>query len=142
MYAYSTGLYEDVIIVVFLGASSPALGMHAGTPAFPFLSRGHLSPPLILPHSAPGLLAHPNSFTHYPHLPIKPEEIKREPVTSTMEGEDGKPARIKTEVPTSSTGDDGKDDGEDDFIEKNCHWKGCGIEFTSQDDLVKVSLIK
>ena len=25
-----------------------------------------------------------------------------------------------------------------DFIETNCHWRECGLEFPTQDDLVKV----
>lgn len=25
-----------------------------------------------------------------------------------------------------------------DFIETNCHWRDCGTEFPTQDDLVKV----
>lgn len=27
-----------------------------------------------------------------------------------------------------------------DFIETNCHWIDCNVEFMTQDDLVKVSL--
>jgi len=27
-----------------------------------------------------------------------------------------------------------------DFIETNCHWRECGLEFPTQDDLVKVIL--
>lgn len=30
-----------------------------------------------------------------------------------------------------------EDNGEGDFIETNCHWKGCIREFASQDELVK-----
>jgi hypothetical protein len=26
-----------------------------------------------------------------------------------------------------------------DFIETNCHWRECGLEFPTQDDLVKVT---
>ena len=32
-------------------------------------------------------------------------------------------------------------EGEPDFIETNCHWKGCKKEFETQDELVRVSLI-
>jgi len=30
-------------------------------------------------------------------------------------------------------------EGELDFYETNCHWQGCGLEFDTQDDLVRVS---
>ena len=30
-------------------------------------------------------------------------------------------------------------EGEPDFIETNCHWKGCQKEFETQDELVRVS---
>jgi len=29
-------------------------------------------------------------------------------------------------------------EGELDFYETNCHWRGCGLEFDTQDDLVRV----
>jgi transcriptional activator cubitus interruptus len=29
-------------------------------------------------------------------------------------------------------------EGEPDFIETNCHWENCSLEFPTQDDLVKV----
>ena len=32
-------------------------------------------------------------------------------------------------------------EGEPDFIETNCHWEGCSVEFGTQDELVKVSQI-
>ena len=31
-------------------------------------------------------------------------------------------------------------EGEPDFYETNCHWKGCGKEFCTQDELVRVRL--
>lgn len=31
-------------------------------------------------------------------------------------------------------------EGEPDFIETNCHWEGCSIEFETQGELVRVSL--
>jgi len=32
-------------------------------------------------------------------------------------------------------------EGELDFYETNCHWRGCGIEFDTQDELVRVFTI-
>jgi len=29
-------------------------------------------------------------------------------------------------------------EGELDFYETNCHWRGCGVEFDTQDELVRV----
>lgn len=31
-------------------------------------------------------------------------------------------------------------EGEADFFETNCHWKGCHKEFESQEELVRVSI--
>ena len=30
-------------------------------------------------------------------------------------------------------------EGEVDFYETNCHWRGCGLEFDTQDELVRVA---
>jgi len=30
-------------------------------------------------------------------------------------------------------------EGELDFYETNCHWRGCGVEFDTQDELVRVT---
>src|SRR6218665_140985 len=30
-------------------------------------------------------------------------------------------------------------EGEPDFYETHCHWKGCSLEFDTQDELVKVN---
>ena len=30
---------------------------------------------------------------------------------------------------------------EPDFVETQCHWRGCGMEFHTQDLLVKVSVV-
>jgi len=30
-------------------------------------------------------------------------------------------------------------EGEVDFYETNCHWQGCGLEFDTQDELVRVA---
>ncbi|KAJ9580705.1 hypothetical protein L9F63_024115, partial [Diploptera punctata] len=52
-------------------------------------------------------------------------------------------ARIKREPVTSNTTSSGPDSGDPlkdepgDFIETNCHWRECGLEFPTQDDLVK-----
>lgn len=32
-------------------------------------------------------------------------------------------------------------EGEPDFVETNCHWENCSLEFPTQDDLVKVNLL-
>ena len=75
-------------------------------------------------------------------------------VSSTMEVDEASPSsgrkgRSRRE-PVSTTcgmnGDarspdcDGIKDEPADFIETNCHWTDCGIEFISQHELVKVSL--
>ena len=33
------------------------------------------------------------------------------------------------------------DDAQLDFYETNCHWRACGLEFDTQDDLVRVSTL-
>ncbi|KAL7302990.1 hypothetical protein TKK_0004216 [Trichogramma kaykai] len=61
-------------------------------------------------------------------------KIKREPATTTT-------TTASSTVPSShSQGLSPSDDMRDepgDFIETNCHWKDCGLEFPTQDDLVK-----
>ncbi|KAF4518856.1 hypothetical protein B566_EDAN006707 [Ephemera danica] len=83
------------------------------------------------------------------------EERSKESVTSTGDPESSeKPARtarIKREPASSSSpsqqhggpGSAGSDklecggDEPGDFIETNCHWRDCGLEFATQDELVK-----
>ncbi|KAJ8675209.1 hypothetical protein QAD02_010995 [Eretmocerus hayati] len=54
-------------------------------------------------------------------------KVKREPATST----------IPPSHPQGLSPSDDMRDEPGDFIETNCHWKECGIEFPTQDDLVK-----
>lgn len=87
------------------------------------------------------------------------EERIKDSVTSTGDPENnaeskgsGRTARIKREPASSSSpsqqhggpGSAGSDklecggDEPGDFIETNCHWRDCGLEFGTQDELVKV----
>ncbi|XP_067015349.2 transcriptional activator cubitus interruptus [Anabrus simplex] len=65
--------------------------------------------------------------------------IKREPTSSsatpsvTIQGSD---ASSKCSPGGLDTGDPLRDEP-GDFIETNCHWRDCGLEFPTQDDLVK-----
>lgn len=73
--------------------------------------------------------------------------MRAEADTSSQAGAGGatwKPLKIKREVTSSkhehspeSLAGDKYEPG--DFIETNCHWKDCGLEFGAQDILVKVS---
>lgn len=63
-----------------------------------------------------------------PNAAARKTKIKKEPningqCMTTIEGQ-GDPADLKDEP--------------GDFIETNCHWRECGTEFPTQDDLVKV----
>jgi len=62
---------------------------------------------------------------HHGHHHSRKTKVRREPATTTcvMNGED--------------RGDKGFKD-EPDFIETNCHWVGCSLEFCTQGELVKV----
>lgn len=75
-------------------------------------------------------------------------------VSSTMEvdevgmGMGSRKQKVRKEPATSSgtNGDDKCDidnlkDEPADFVETNCHWKDCGLEFCSQDELVKVPIV-
>ncbi|KAI4499717.1 hypothetical protein M0802_005287 [Mischocyttarus mexicanus] len=60
-------------------------------------------------------------------------KVKREPVTTTTN-------TTTTAPPTHPQGLSPSEDLRDepgDFIETNCHWRDCGLEFPTQDDLVK-----
>lgn len=52
---------------------------------------------------------------------------KRDSISTTVQNEG--------ENPTVDTTDIKDEPG--DFIETNCHWRDCGIEFTTQEELVK-----
>lgn len=60
-------------------------------------------------------------------------KIKKEPSQNTLTGQ-------------CTTLNDPQNDQTDlkdepgDFIETNCHWKDCGTEFQTQDELVKVNI--
>lgn len=64
-------------------------------------------------------------------------------VSSTVDGEDAH-LQIKKENRREILHDDDRDtvadmkDEPGDFIETNCHWQECGLEFMTQDELVKV----
>ncbi|XP_032681246.1 transcriptional activator cubitus interruptus isoform X2 [Odontomachus brunneus] len=61
-------------------------------------------------------------------------KVKREPATTTTN------ATTTTAPPTHPQGLSPSEDLRDepgDFIETNCHWRECGLEFPTQDDLVK-----
>lgn len=66
-----------------------------------------------------------------PNAAARKTKIKKEPNINTTNGQcmttiegQGDPADLKDEP--------------GDFIETNCHWRECGTEFPTQDDLVKV----
>ncbi|XP_018334384.1 transcriptional activator cubitus interruptus isoform X2 [Agrilus planipennis] len=66
-----------------------------------------------------------------PHLETdKKTKIKKEPIANGLTGQC---------MQGSEAGGDQADlrDEPGDFIETNCHWKDCGTEFPTQDDLVK-----
>ena len=75
-------------------------------------------------------------------------------VSSTMDVEEcgnvSRKPRVKREPATTTSGLNHHHDNHDsdpmkdepgDFIETNCHWTDCGIEFSTQDELVKVNFI-
>ena len=76
-------------------------------------------------------------------------------VSSTMEVDESSPSsgrkpRVRREAATTTSGTNGDDrsgecdgikDEPADFIETNCHWTDCGIEFISQSELVKVKCL-
>lgn len=58
-------------------------------------------------------------------------KIKKEPTLSTTNGQ------CMSATESQNDPSDLKDEP-GDFIETNCHWRDCGTEFPTQDDLVKV----
>lgn len=69
----------------------------------------------------------------------KPDWVRAEADTSGACGAQRKPAKVKRELKQNSpeSAADLKDEP-GDFIETNCHWKQCGLEYSTQDLLVKV----
>lgn len=76
-------------------------------------------------------------FSQISHNPC--ERIRAEADTSMPMTNSRKTSRIKQEMKQSSPESAGDCKEEPDFIETNCHWKDCTMEFPTQEDLVKVS---
>ncbi|KAI5729101.1 hypothetical protein M8J77_025406 [Diaphorina citri] len=105
-------------------------------------------PPFYHPHALSPLnsdlhstkLGDITSDSSSPHKPSKKEaKVRAEADTSSMGGgASWKPMKIKRETkqhsPESPAGDKYEPG---DFVETNCHWKDCGLEFGTQDILVK-----
>lgn len=126
---------------------------------------GSLLPHSPLPPPPQGLFGLPHSPLH-PHVTSKQESDKlpadsavssssvaaeADTSSSSQQRRTSSATRIKREppsVPAVSTSSSQQppseiDLGADepgDFIETNCHWRECGLEFPTQDDLVKVSV--
>jgi len=72
-------------------------------------------------------------------------------VSSTMEVDETgitRKQKVRKE-PATSSGTNGEEkcdidikDEPADFVETNCHWTDCGLEFCTQEELVKVSCIQ
>ncbi|KAI4471002.1 transcriptional activator [Holotrichia oblita] len=138
------------------GAISPALSMHPGVhlqqlQAHLMRSAGSLLP--LPPTPAP---PHPMySLGHHPLHVSSPHNVTKSDVRTIVstDGDNGTTSRrhhkIKKEPPQNSNAipcintNDGQNDQSDlkdepgDFIETNCHWRDCGTEFPTQDELVK-----
>lgn len=134
------------------GAISPALSMHPSMAPHlqqlqaHLLRSGGLLPPLP-PHQPPsGLYTHSlptsevlSAKTEVNQVVIdsckKPDKVRAEADTSVACGAQRKPVKVKREVKHNSP--ESAADEPADFIETNCHWKQCGLEFPTQDHLVK-----
>ncbi|XP_030750376.1 transcriptional activator cubitus interruptus isoform X2 [Sitophilus oryzae] len=132
------------------GALSPALH-----PAL--LLRGPGAPPLLHPHAhaaaaaAFGLHGSAQHLGHAQHcagpLPKTDNNFndrrKSDHHNSIIDVEIRNHPRIKKEPISAANPSEGNGDQNDlkdepgDFIETNCHWKDCGTEFNTQDELVK-----
>lgn len=66
------------------------------------------------------------------NLTHRKTKIKKEPTLSTTTN-----GQCVTATESQNDPSDLKDEP-GDFIETNCHWRDCGTEFPTQDDLVKV----
>ncbi|KAK0086535.1 hypothetical protein PV325_003025 [Microctonus aethiopoides] len=60
-------------------------------------------------------------------------KVKREPATTTT----ATPTTAPLTHPQGLSPSEDLRDEPGDFIETNCHWRDCGLEFPTQDDLVK-----
>ncbi|KAJ8919640.1 hypothetical protein NQ315_006166 [Exocentrus adspersus] len=141
------------------GALSPAL-VHPAAAAAVHLQQlqAHLMrgstlplppPPQAAPHPMYSLSHHPLHVAahHASKTDILSERKKSEPSTIAQLDSDSTSARkskIKKEPSLNSCGpNDAVGDPADlkdepgDFIETNCHWKDCGTEFGTQEELVK-----
>lgn len=67
------------------------------------------------------------------------DRVRAEADTSVPMTHSRKPSRVKQEMKQNSPESAGDCKDEPDFIETNCHWKDCTLEFPAQEDLVKVS---
>ncbi|XP_044270412.1 transcriptional activator cubitus interruptus isoform X2 [Tribolium madens] len=139
------------------GAISPAFNMHPELhlqqlQAHLMRSAGSLLPlpPATPTHSMYSLGHHPLHVSS-PHNISKTDALndkkKSETGTLTHLDSDAQARKIKIKKEPSNTGsgtiNEGQNDQTDlkdepgDFIETNCHWKDCGTEFQTQDELVK-----
>ncbi|XP_065207373.1 transcriptional activator cubitus interruptus isoform X2 [Planococcus citri] len=133
------------------GSISPNLSLHRSmTPHLQqlqahLLRSGGLLPPLSAHQSPTSSLYHPtltadvglpkSEFGLQLHNPC--ERIRAEADTSMPMTNSRKTSRIKQEMKQSSPESAGDCKDEPDFIETNCHWKDCTMEFPTQEDLVK-----
>lgn len=75
------------------------------------------------------------------------DRIKTELHSPHVDVDSRKHSRVKKESLLNNNPSDGSGEQADlrdepgDFIETNCHWKDCGTEFSTQEELVKVFLV-
>lgn len=127
------------------GAISPALGIHMP----PHLQAHILRSQGLLPSLGPHGQGSQGSLFSLPHYPLGSAVVPKVEGTQdcSIRAEadsltDRKAHRIKRETKLSGESTKSPDCGDlkdepADFIETNCHWKDCSIEFPTQDDLVK-----
>ncbi|KAL0271344.1 UNVERIFIED_CONTAM: hypothetical protein PYX00_008461 [Menopon gallinae] len=132
------------------GALSPALNMHMPQLQAHLLRSQGLLPPLGPPSHTQGSQGSLFSLSHHPlgSSVSLPKVEGRQDCSIRAEADsltDRKINRIKRETKNGVAGTettkspdcgDLKDEPAD-FIETNCHWKDCSMEFPTQDDLVK-----
>ncbi|XP_060520095.1 transcriptional activator cubitus interruptus [Cylas formicarius] len=139
------------------GAISPALqGLHPVLQAHLMRAASGPPPPLLPPpphHPSTPVYSLPPHHPMHPvgqqHQPLKTDNTndRRKSENSTITHLDidssNRKARIKKEphvIPHVTEAQNDPADPKDepgDFIETNCHWKDCGTEFGTQDELVK-----